>query len=287
MCCREANLRPFSCLLSSYSMSSPTILITGATDGIGKQTALELAERGFRVLVHGRSESSASRACAEILSLVPSATVETVHADLSSLAAVRDLATTVRRIAPHLHVLVNNAGVYMNEFRLSADGVEMTFAVNHLAHFLLTNLLLDVLRAGSPARVVTVSSVAHTRGALDLRDVNAKPGFSPYGAYAASKLANVLFSNALARRTKGDGITSNALHPGVITTKLLKAGFNMTGASVQQGAATSVFLASSPQVEGVTGRYFVDKRETASSPLSHNERLQEELWLESARITGL
>ena len=268
-------------------MSSPTILITGATDGIGKQTALELAERGFRVLVHGRSESSASRACAEILSLVPSATVETVHADLSSLAAVRDLATTVRRIAPHLHVLVNNAGVYMNEFRLSADGVEMTFAVNHLAHFLLTNLLLDVLRAGSPARVVTVSSVAHTRGALDLRDVNAKPGFSPYGAYAASKLANVLFSNALARRTKGDGITSNALHPGVITTKLLKAGFNMTGASVQQGAATSVFLASSPQVEGVTGRYFVDKRETASSPLSHNERLQEELWLESARITGL
>lgn len=268
-------------------MSSPIVLITGATDGIGKQTALDLAQRGFRVLIHGRSESSASRACAEILSRVPSATLETVHADLSSLEAVRGLAATVRRIAPELHVLINNAGVYMNEFRLSLDGYEMTFAVNHLAHFLLTNLLMDVLQPASPARVVTVSSVAHVRGSLDLGTVHAKQGFSPYGAYATSKLANVLFSNALANRTHGEGIASNALHPGVISTKLLRAGFNMPGESVQRGASTSVFLATTPEMAGVSGKYFADSKQVQSSILSRDRALQDALWSESLRWTGL
>jgi NAD(P)-dependent dehydrogenase (short-subunit alcohol dehydrogenase family) len=264
-----------------------TVLITGATDGIGKQTATELAARGFRVFVHGRTAAKASKTCDEIRSKVMAAKLEPVHADLSSLTEVRRLAEDVRAAAPSLKVLANNAGVYMNDFERSADGFEMTFAVNHLAHFLLTNLLLDRLRAASSARVIHVSSVAHTRGAFDLDTINDSAVFSPYRSYAASKLANVLFSNALARRTQKEGIASNSLHPGVITTKLLKAGFNMSGASVARGAETTIFLATSPLVEGVTGRYFADAREAAPSSLSRDEKLQERLWERSAAWTGL
>lgn len=263
-----------------------TVLITGATDGIGKQTAIELAARGSRVLVHGRTHASASRACEDIRAKVMAAQVRPVHADLSSLANVRQLADEVRRSTPSLSVLVNNAGVYMNAFERSADGFEMTFAVNHLAHFLLTNLLLDALRASGQARVIHVSSVAHTRGAFDVDTINEASSFSPYRAYAASKLANVLFSNALARRLRNDGVTSNALHPGVITTKLLRAGFSMSGASVQRGAETSVFLATSPLVEGITGRYFVDAREASPSSLSLDEAFQDRLWERSVIWTG-
>lgn len=264
-----------------------TVLITGATDGIGKQTATELAARGFRVLVHGRSAASASKACEDVGAKVMAAKLEPVHADLASLKEVRRLADDVRRTATSLKVLVNNAGVYMNAFERSADGFEMTFAVNHLAHFLLTNLLVDLLRASGSARVVHVSSVAHTRGAFDLSSINEPSSFSPYRSYAASKLANVLFSNALARRLEKDGIASNALHPGVITTKLLKAGFNMSGSSVGRGAETSVFLATSPLVEGITGRYFTDAREALPSSLSRDEALQGRLWERSAAWTDL
>jgi NAD(P)-dependent dehydrogenase (short-subunit alcohol dehydrogenase family) len=264
-----------------------TVLITGATDGIGKQTATELAARGFRVLVHGRTAAKASKTCDEIRSKVMAAKLEPVHADLSSLTEVCRLAEDVQSAVPSLKVLMNNAGVYMNDFEQSVDGFEMTFAVNHLAHFLLTNLLLDQLRASGRARVVHVSSVAHTRGAFDLDTINEPSSFSPYRSYAASKLANVLFSNALARRVQNDGIVSNSLHPGVVTTKLLKAGFNMSGASVARGAETSVFLAVSPLVDGVTGRYFADSREAAPSPLSRDETFQERLWDRSAVWTGM
>lgn len=263
-----------------------TVLITGATDGIGRQTATELAARGYRVLVHGRSEASAQKACDAIRTKSPTARLEPMAADLSSLDEVRRLASDVRSAAPALHVLVNNAGVYLNEFRRSADEMEMTFAVNHLAHFLLTDLLMDQLRAAAPARVITVSSVAHTRGVFDPATVNEPSSFSPYRAYASSKLANVLFSHALARRTASDRVTSNALHPGVVSTKLLRAGFNMSGVSVQQGARTMVFLAVAAEVDGMTGRYFVDERETVSSPLSRDRTLQEILWKESAQWTG-
>ncbi len=239
------------------------------------------------MLVHGRTLASASKACDEIRAKVMAAKLEPVHGDLSSLAEVRRLADDARRIAPALKVLVNNAGVYMNAFGRSADGFEMTFAVNHLAHFLLTNLLLEPLRKAGRARVVHVSSVAHTRGAFELDTINEPSTFSPYRAYAASKLANVLFSNALARRLRADGVTSNALHPGVITTKLLKAGFNMSGASVQRGSETSVFLAVSPLVEGITGRYFSDAREASPSSLSNDEAFQLGLWERSVTWTGL
>ncbi len=262
-----------------------TILITGATDGIGKQTAIELAARGFRVLVHGRTNDSASQACDEVRTKVMAAKVEPVHGDLGSLDAVRGLAGQIRKATPSLKALVNNAGVYMNEYRKSADGFEMTFAVNHLSHFLLTDLVLDSLRSGAPSRIVTVSSVAHTRGAFDLATINDADAFTPYHAYAASKLANVLFSNALARRIERDGITSNVLHPGVITTKLLRAGFSMSGASVQRGAETSVFLVTSPLVEGLTGRYFADAKETSPSVLSRDEAFQKALWEQSVRWT--
>jgi NAD(P)-dependent dehydrogenase (short-subunit alcohol dehydrogenase family) len=167
-------------------------------------------------------------------------------------------------------VLINNAGVFMKNRVLSEDGFEMTFAVNHLAHFLLTGLLLPQLKKSSAARIITVSSAAHSNAALDFENLNAERRFDAHGAYALSNLANVLFSKELAVRLEGSGITSNALHPGVISTKMLRKAFGMSGAGVKEGAATSVYLASSPAVEGVTGKYFVYKRRSPTMFPSEN-----------------
>lgn len=264
-----------------------TFLITGATDGIGRQTALELARLGARVIVHGRSPEQAAAARDAIRRAAQTDRVEAAAADLSSLDQVRELADDVSRRFDQLNGLINNAGVFLNERRESADGYELTWAVNHLAHFLLTNLLLEPLLAGAPSRVITVSSAAHARGRIDFDDLNFERSFNGYGAYAASKLANVLFAFALAERWQADGITSNALHPGVIATKLLAAGFKSTGGSLSEGAATSVYLASSPEVETITGEYFDHKRVAAPSAAARDRDLQRRLWEVSARQVGL
>ncbi|MFN7134432.1 MAG: SDR family oxidoreductase, partial [Myxococcales bacterium] len=261
-----------------------TMLVTCATDGIGRQTALELVRRGARVLVHGRDPEKTARTAE---ALAKDGRAEPLVADLASLAQVRQLAREVEGRTGQLDVLLNNAGVFMNERRLTADGFETTFAVNHLAPFLLTNLLRPLLERTPGARVVTVSSVAHHRGQLDFGNLQGERRFDGYGAYALSKLANVLFTLELAERLAGSGVTANCLHPGVITTKLLKAGFGMSGAPVASGAATSVYLATSDEVRGVSGKYFADCQEAPLAPAAGDADARRRLWDESARLVGL
>jgi NAD(P)-dependent dehydrogenase (short-subunit alcohol dehydrogenase family) len=267
------------------SLEARVVLVTGATDGIGKATAMELARRGARVIIHGRTAASATAAREELTAATGNTRLRAVGADLASLSAVRSLAEAVRAMEPALHVLVNNAGIYMHERVLTADGYEMTFAVNHLAPFLLTRELLGLLTASAPSRIITVSSVAHQRAHYDATNLQAEKRFDAYGAYALSKLANILFTYELADRLSGTGVTATCLHPGVIRTKMLRSGFpTLEGSPVEDGAATSVFLAADPGVAGVTGAYFVACREQKSSPASRDPRVRKELWSLSERL---
>jgi retinol dehydrogenase-14 len=269
-------------------MHGKTVLITGATSGIGRATAEELARAGARVLVHGRSAESAAAAASAISRAARSDRIAPVHGDLASLEDVRRLAKQAEGASDRLDVLLNNAGVYMPQRTLTVDGLETTWAVNHLAHFALTLLLADLLAESTPARVITMSSVSHFRGDIDFGDINAVNGYDAYRAYAASKLMNVLFALELAFRWAGTGITSNTLHPGVIDTKLLHLGFpGQHGASPTVGAATPIYLASSPDVEDTTGRYFVNQHPAAASPQTDDLGLRSRLWQLSERLTGL
>jgi len=268
-------------------MDQRIILVTGATDGIGRQTALELLRRGARVLVHGRTAAKAARVVDELSRETDSSALSPVFADLSSMAEVRRLAADVEARTDRLDALVNNAGVFLHERTLTVDGFETTFAVNHLAPFLLTHLLLSHLRRSHAGRIVTVSSIAHSRGRIDFDDLTSERYYHGYAAYAASKLANVLFAYEMARRLQGSHVTSNALHPGVITTKLLRSGFGSSGASVAQGAATSVKLATDPALASTTGKYFADEREQSSSAASHDRALQRRLYDVSSKLVGV
>jgi NAD(P)-dependent dehydrogenase (short-subunit alcohol dehydrogenase family) len=260
-----------------------TALITGATDGIGRETARQLVDSGLRVLVHGRSEAKAARQAAGFARTGTGQAVP-VWGDLSKMAEVALLADQVRRLAPKLDVLVNNAGVFEKRRVITADGFELTMAVNHFAVYLLTRRLVDCLTAAAQGRVVIVSSMVHQGAALDLDDLGFERGWEGYQAYAASKLANVLFTRALARRLAGSRVTANVLHPGVIGTKLLRAAFSMQGASVEQGARTSVFLATADAAAAANGKYFVDCRETAPSRTARDETLAEALWERSEQL---
>ncbi len=269
------------------SLTGKVMLVTGATDGIGKQTALELARRGAKVIAHARTAERGGATLAELRQRAPGLDVETVTADLGSLGEVRQMAAEVAARFPRLDTLINNAGVMTRRRQVSRDGFELTFAVNHLAHFLLTNLLLDQLKAAGAARVITVSSNVHRAARLDFDDLQMEHGWSGYEAYARSKLANVLFAYRLATLLEGSGVTSNALHPGVISTKLLREGFGGGGgASVEQGAATSVFLAADPSVAGTTGQYFDNLRPVRSSPLTYDIEVQRRLWEVSAALSA-
>jgi NAD(P)-dependent dehydrogenase (short-subunit alcohol dehydrogenase family) len=254
-----------------------TILITGATDGIGLATAKELARQGHELVLHGRNEDKVKRARDALLALMPNAILQTVCADLGDLASVRRMAHELSARLPQLDVLINNAGVYKTERITSRNGFEMTLAVNHLAHFLLTNLLLPLLKKSEEPRVVTVSSMVHTSGRIDFDNMNGDQKFDTYHAYANSKLANALFANELARREPW--LASNSLHPGVIGTKLLHAAFNMPGESVVTGARTSVYLAISPEVAGETGKYFSDCAVAPTAALALDQQLARQLWV--------
>jgi NAD(P)-dependent dehydrogenase (short-subunit alcohol dehydrogenase family) len=260
------------------------ILVTGATDGIGKETAKILARRGAHVVVHGRSQEKAEAAKRDIERETGKKLEGAVHADLASLDEVRAIAKQWGD--KPLDVLVNNAGVYMKKRTLTPDGREMTMAVNHDAPFLLTHLLLPHLKKAPQGRVVNVSSIAHGRGRIDVDDIDLARSFDGYGAYASSKLANVLFSVELAKRLKGTNVTVNALHPGVVSTKLLKAGFGMGGPdSHEEGAATSVHLALDDV--SANGKYFVASRESMPQRPAFDEELCRRFYEESCKRVGI
>jgi NAD(P)-dependent dehydrogenase (short-subunit alcohol dehydrogenase family) len=277
------------------SMSGKTCLVTGATSGIGRETALRLAMLGAAVTIVARDAARGDAAAAEIRQRVPGAQVAVMTADLSSLVQVRRLAESVQARCPRLDVLVNNAGVISMHRQLTADGLEITFATNHLAPFLLTNLLCGVLERSAPARVVTVASAAHKQvRAIPWADL-ARGGQTPPGqAYAVSKLLNVLFTAELARRLADTGVTANCLHPGFVRTALGRDVTGLPGAAVQlalrlrpgpeTGAKTSVHVASSPDVAGISGGYFVKSKLAQPSPLARDPQAAARLWTLSAEL---
>ena len=271
-----------------WTIRGRTVMVTGATDGIGKETARGLAAGGARVLLHGRDAGRAQAARRDIVSSTGNEQVEVVLADFQSLRQVRDLARQVHGLTDRLHVLVDNAGVYQERRHLTEDGLETTFQVDYLAPFLLTNLLLDLVLAAAPARIVVVSSGVHQRAAVDLDDLQGARRYDGYAAYALAKLGNLLFTYELAERLRGSGVTVNALHPGAVSTKLLHAGFRPSGgAPPGEGARTPIYLATSPSVATTSGAYFVDEHPTTSSPASYSRELRTAFWELSERLSGL
>jgi len=279
------------------TMNGRTVLVTGGTGGIGKATAAGLAALGARVAITGRDRRRADEAAAEIRAAGGPA-VDVFVADLSSQSEVRRLAAEVLDGLPRLDVLVNNVGGFWSTRHVTADGLEHTFALNHLAPFLLTNLLLDRLMENAPARVVTVSSGAQAMGRIDFADLQGERSYSGQRAYNQSKLANVLFAYELARRLEGTGVTANVLHPGVVRTAFgaedparmqrwrlpVVRPFMKTP---EQGAATSIHLASAPELAQVSGQYFADSRPKRSSSRSYDAAVAARLWDVSCELTGI
>ena len=271
-----------------WDLHGRTIMVTGATDGIGREVAREAVRLGARLILHGRDARRAEAARRDICESTGSDEVEVVLADFTSLRQVRTLADEVRGLTDRLHVLVDNAGVYQERRHLTQDGLETTLQVNFVAPFLLTNLLLDLLLADPPSRIVLVASAVHQRAAIDLDNLQGEKRYDGYAAYGLSKLADLLFTYELADRLQGTGVTVNAMHPGAVSSKLLHAGFRpFGGGSPREGADTIVYLAASPDVEGTTGEYFVDRRPVSSSPASYNRQLREAFWSLGERLTGL
>lgn len=272
-------------------------LVTGASSGIGLVTARELAARGAKVLLVCRDPVRGKAALEAVRAAATGRAPALLLGDLSSQAEIRRLAHEVRRRWSHLDVLVNNAGGLFMSRRLTLDGIESTFAVNHLAPFLLTNLLLDALDAAQSARVVTVSSIAHRYARLDFDDLQGERRYDGFAAYGRSKLANLLFTRELARRLEGTLVTANCLHPGVIATNLgADNGWLARLAlwvatpflsSPEKGARTSVYLAASPEVAGISGGYFVDCREEEPAEVARDDRAARRLWKVSAKLTGI
>jgi NAD(P)-dependent dehydrogenase (short-subunit alcohol dehydrogenase family) len=269
-------------------MHDKIILVTGSTDGIGKETARQLTQLGATVIVHGRSADRCEAACDDIRVTTGNPRVDFVVADLSSQRQVRQMAAEIIARYDRLHGLINNAGVILLQRQLSEDGLEMSFAVNHLAPFLLTDLLLDLLKASAPARIVNVSSTVHYHAPLKLDNLQGERKYNGVEAYKVAKLGNVLFTYELAERLKGSGVTVNCLHPGVVATKLLGAGWGWSnGLTSAQGAALSVYLATSPDVEQITGQYFESRLPGGVSAKANDVKLRREFWNISAQLVGM
>ncbi len=262
-----------------------TVLITGATDGIGAETALQLAKAGWRVIVHGRYQGRCRAIQKRIEEETGNTQSDSIYADLASLSEIRDMSRRLHDRFDHLDALINNAGVFEPELHYTVDGLERTFAVNHLAHFFLTGLVLDLLQRADKARIITVSSMAHA-STMDFDNLRGQKHYSGYEAYAMSKLANILFTFRLSEKLKQESLTANCLHPGVIQTKLLHAGWGIGGATVGQGAKTSVYLATSASVEGVSGAYFSGSRKVRPAAIAYNRDAQKRLWKLSESMCG-
>ena len=280
------------------TMQGRICLITGGTNGIGKSTAQALAQMGATVVIVGRNAQKTSQVVDEIRSATRNPNVDALVADLSSQQDVRRLAGEFKSKYPRLHVLLNNAGALFWTRRLTPDGLETTFALNHLAPFLLTNLLLDTIKASAPARIINLSSRAHQRGRIDFEDLHSERHYVGMDVYGNSKLANILFTIELSRRLEGTGVTANAVHPGFVNSGFAKnndgLAFKLFGVvgpliarSPEKGAETSVYLASSPEVEGVTGKYFADSKVTQTAPQAADAEAAKRLWEVSAEMVHL
>ncbi len=276
---------------TEQTMQGRACLITGATSGTGKETAVALAEMGAAVVITARDERKGRVAQSEIKKR-SGADVDVLLADLASLADVRRLADDYKSRNDQLHVLINNAGAVNSQRLETQDGYEMTFGVNHLAHFLLTDLLLELIKSSAPARIINVSSGAHTGAKVDFDDLHGEDGYSGLRAYGQSKLANVLFTKELARRLEGSNVTANSLHPGVVKTGFGHNNGGLMGVGLSlfhivaspfllnpaKGAETSIHLASSPDVENVSGEYFVKKEAVPSNDVSNDLDVARKLW---------
>lgn len=280
------------------TMVGKTVLVTGATDGIGLVTARELAAKGARVLMAGRNEQKGQRAMATIRQAVPGADLSFWRADLSQMAEVRRLAERIGKAEPQIDVLLNNAGGIFAKRLESADGIEMTFALNHLSYFLLSWEMLDLLRAAPAGRIVNVASKAHVGATLDFDDLEFRDAYHTRNAYRRSKLCNVMFTRALARRLEGSTITTNSLHPGFVRTNFgtarnpfyfgwaVKGLMLAMGIGVEEGAKTSIMLASDPALEGVNGKYYAECVETQPTKAARDDAAGERLWQVSEEMVA-
>lgn len=275
-------------------MNNKLIMITGATSGIGQAAAQALAAQGYAILIVGRNPTKTKEVAKQIRTQTGNEAIHFRLADFADLDQVRQLAEQVKTQFPKLDVLINNAGAYFNRRQKMSCGVEKTFLVNHLAPFLLTNLLLDHLQPN--ARIINVASDAHQYGQLNFDDLNFEKSYFGFAAYARSKLANILFTYELARRLEGSEVTVNALHPGGVATNIFSTDFSIFGPLLKgivslftltptQGADNTIYLASAPEVESVTGKYFVKRDAVPSSPLSYDEDLAKRLWEVSEKLT--
>jgi NAD(P)-dependent dehydrogenase (short-subunit alcohol dehydrogenase family) len=274
-------------------MEGRVCVVTGATAGIGKESARALAKMGATVVIVARDAAKSARTVDEIETEVPGAKLDVVLADFASLGAVRDAAAEIGRRYRAIHVLMNNAGVATKTRMITIDGYEQIFAVNHLAPFLFTRELMPLLRAGAPSRIVNVASMAERNNPIDFDDLQSEKQFGGFRVYGKSKLANVMFTYQLAARLAGTGITANCLHPGAVATDMLKkipwllyaiiSPFLLTP---EQGAVTQVYLASSPAVEGVSGGYYIKSKAVRSSPRSYDVSAQKRLWEASEKLVA-
>lgn len=267
------------------NVKDKVILITGSTDGIGQQTARDLAQMGAHIIVHGRNEAKARLAAERIISETGNRNVDSVYGDLSIREEILFMSEFVHQEYGQIDVLINNAGVIKSTREVNADGYEMTFAVNHLSYFLLTGMLLDLLRKSDYSRIINVASQAHA-SKLDFDNHQGEDYYESYDAYSRSKLCNILFTYQLARMLGTQHTSVNALHPGVISTKLLHAGWGSGGGTLKAGSETSVYLAAAVEVAGISGKYFSKKRAITSHKISYDVEVQERLWALSEQMTG-
>lgn len=300
MNCAPSRGAPRTPILESRNMKGKVCIVTGSNTGIGKETARGLAQRGTRVVLACRDVGKAEAARQDIAATTGNAEVEVMPLDLASKASIRSFAARFAASHDRLDVLVNNAGLWPTTRGTTQDGLETTFGVNHVGTWLLTQELLPLLRRSAPARIVVLSSALHYRGKLDWDDLQyQRRKYDPTAAYGASKLANVLFTRALARRLAGSGVTVNAVHPGVVATEFASADdvpglfqwvlkfSHLLSISPEKGARTSVHVASSPAVEGVTGRYFVRSKPVRPSRHAQDRQAALRLWELSEQLTGV
>ena len=278
-------------------MQGKTVVITGATSGIGEVAAIRLARQGARLLLVARDPRRAERVLARLKSVAPAAAHGVYQADLSRLSEMKRAGAEIAKAEPRIDVLINNAGAFFTARRLSEDGLERTFALNHMAYFVLTCALIDRLKAAAPSRIVSTASDAHRGARLDFADLQGEKGYDGYKAYGRSKLCNILFTRELARRLAGTGVTANCLHPGFVATRfgdqaggvmsLVIRAAKLFAISPQKGADTIVHLASSPEAAGSSGGYFYKCLPATPTAEARDDAAAARLWVESVRITGI